>query len=111
MTEIFAVRPTPLGTTAHLYVPGYQPGKKARSSGDRSPLCGSQSLSVVRGDVVLLAEALQSWPNPDRVTELRGPVAWEWCKACIGHAVALAGQQRSVLHQVVTATLRFEEPA
>lgn len=109
--EIFAARPSALGHTAHLHVPGYQPGKKTRPSADRSPLCGS-SYSVNPDDVVLLSLALQNWPNPVERTELREPFVWSWCKSCIGHAVALAGQQRSVLHQVVAATFRpLEESA
>ncbi len=106
MTDIFAVRPGPLGATAHLYVPGYQPGRKRRRPGNRSPLCGSQNATVNPADAVPLGQALQNWRNPDQSTELRQPMEWEWCKACIGHAVALAGLQRSVLVQVAAATYR-----
>jgi len=100
--EIFAARPSALGATAHLYVPDYQPGKKKRSGGP-SPLCGSQSFAVYQGDVVPLSEALRDWPTPDPSTVVRGTLAWEWCKPCLGHAVAVTGQQRPVLHLVVAA--------
>lgn len=106
MTEIFAVPLSPFGHFAHLYLPGYQPGKKARSSGVHHPLCGSQNAPIDIDQVVPLALALQNWSNPDKATELRGPMAWEWCRSCVGHAAAVAGLQRSVLHQVTAATYR-----
>lgn len=97
MTEIFAVPLSPFGHFAHLYASGYQPGKKRRSSGMHHPLCGSQNAPITIDDVTPLSQALRTWPNPDVGTPLRGPVSWEWCRPCIGHAVALAGIQREVL--------------
>lgn len=99
MTEIFAVPPSPLGATAHLYMPGYQPGKKRRPAADRAPMCGS-SYSVNPNQVTLLAAALQDWPNPDGGADLRGPFAWSWCKPCIGHVVTVYGMQLEVMTAV-----------
>lgn len=93
-----AVKPNG-GTVVHLAQEGYEPGKKHRSIRDHCSLC---NVGFSRQERVPLAEALK-WPNPDPGSLLLPPRKWTWCRACIGHAVTLAGLSDVVLGRVVEA--------
>jgi hypothetical protein len=99
---ISAVRPSGNSAAIHLYVPGYQPGKKPRRPAE-VPMCNG-TCSVRPEDLVPLAEAL-SWTDPhgpcDHCSARRAD--WHWCHVCLGHAVAAAGLSSLVVRAIVEA--------
>ena len=92
--EIFVAVPRGHGLILHLQSPGYRPGPRQRSIGDSAALCG---YSVSRDPLVPLREGLHLKPTG---TDPRP--AWQWCRVCVGHAVALAGLDQHVLTWIAT---------
>lgn len=99
MTEILAIEPSPASSIIHLHIPGYQPGKKTRSIGDVASLCNGAT--ATRRPTAPLADAL-SWEGTHKDCGCRRP-NWQWCRPCIGHAVAIARLQLDVLTMVAKA--------
>jgi hypothetical protein len=101
--NISAVRPRGTSTAIHLYVPGYQPGKKARRPPEVSMCNGTTSVNEV--DLVPLADALR-WADPHEACEhcdAHQP-DWHWCHVCLGHAAAASGLSTVVIRAIVEAS-------
>lgn len=96
MREIFVAIPDGHGLILHLHSPGYQPGGKARSTGDSAALCNYSVFGSQRRNLLVpLAEGLNLKPTG---TDPRP--AWTWCRSCIGHAVSIAGLDAPVLAMI-----------
>jgi hypothetical protein len=106
MTEPFteplkfeAIAPAWLGSKIHIFLEGYQPGKKTRTLSFQ-PMCGQFTSSRARR--VPLAQALQ-WP--DRVFDEDDPRKTRtWCAACVGHAAGAAGLLPDFVEQIALGT-------
>lgn len=91
LAELVALQPTAEAATVHLALPGYQPGRKARSY-DGAPLCGV----FVHYDQLVgpLAEGLL-WANQEAGRRL--------CRACIGHLCSLLDVDQLVVRLAMLA--------
>ncbi len=108
MIVILAVAPSWMASKIHLYAEGYLPGRKARESRYRLPLCGAQRI----GDdavMVPIAQALaELWTNRRPGPQDPRP-QWSWCRNCIGHALDLAGLTRVALDHLAQAATPTKE--
>lgn len=75
------------GTVLHLYLPGYQPGRKTRPL--PSALCGAAAWGTSRGPLVW-------YPAPPVVP----PEPLRWCPKCVGCALDHAGLLSAALSAV-----------
>jgi hypothetical protein len=95
LSGLIAFYPTAQASQIHLHLPGYQPGKKARSMGN-APLCGGFVHMPADTDTSPLAEAL-SWPQKER----RGSPAMTWCPKCIGHLTVIMGAEDIMVRRAI----------
>lgn len=110
VTLIEAIPPSLLGSKIHLFHEGYQPGLKTRSTPDRN-LCGQFTHRAQWERRIPLAEAVAAGWGTDEFTPATPDYVhvwktWQWCRACLGHAIAVAG----LLHQVTAMLVKGDEP-
>lgn len=108
MVSLEAIPPSWLGGKIHLYKEGYQPGSKSRRGG-HTPTCGVFVHIGQWQARVPLAQALaEGWGtpefNPPRPAYMVNARQWDWCRACLGHAVFIAGLLADVLDQLTAPT-------
>lgn len=91
LAELVAMQPTAEGSTVHLALPGYRPGKKERGQ-DNAPLC---SAFVHRAQTTgSLAEAIL-WAHQG--------YGRRFCRSCIGHLCYLIGVSEQVVRLAMLA--------
>lgn len=107
MTEIFAVRPSGTQTKIHLYIEGFQTGRRPRRPPDVG-LCNGTG-SVLRNERVPLGDALE-WTKPhgpcDHCHSPRPD--WQWCHVCLGRAIGVAGLADELVKMIASRTERTD---
>lgn len=89
--NLAAIPPTVDGSTVHLHVPGYEPGKKHRSMAAKSPMCGAALGAYATAPLadVLARVDIHDTPRP-----------WRLCRSCVGHAAAYVGITDQVVDMI-----------
>lgn len=103
LTQLVALEPPGAGRI-HLHLPGYQPGKKARSQ-DNAPLCGVFVYADARQvglDVARLWTHVRPMWAGSEITGER-----YWCPPCLGRLVELLRLQDSLVGEAMAQIKRI----